>query len=319
MAQNLIFSLNSTVPLFLLMLLGGLFRKIGLMPKDFAERMNTFVFKIALPVLLFEDLATTDLEEAWDARFVLFCFFVTLASIGIAALLSIPIKDRGTKGEFIQASYRSSAALLGVAFIEQIYGTSGMAPMMILGAVPLYNICAVIVLQVTRTDEDRNGASMGKLIGRSVKGVLTNPLIIGIVLGFLWALTGWTQPKIMSKTLGYLSQLATPMGLMSLGATFSFAGAKKTAKPAIVASFMKLVGFSLIFLPIAVYVMGFRTEKLVAILVMLGSPTTVASYVMARNMSHSGDLSASAVALTTLLSAFTLTMWLFITKSLGLI
>ncbi|HCW22701.1 MAG TPA: hypothetical protein DGX96_03265 [Lachnospiraceae bacterium] len=299
------------------MLLGAFFRRIGLMPRDFAERMNTFVFKVALPVLLFEDLATTDLSEAFDARFVLYCFLVTLLSIGIAALLSIPIRDRGTKGEFIQASYRSSAALLGVAFIEQIYGTSGMAPMMILGAVPLYNICAVIVLQVTGNDTEKE-ASTGKLVLRSLKGILTNPLIIGIVLGFAFSLLGFTQPKMMSATLGYLSRLSSPMGLMALGATFSFAGAKKTAAPAIAASLMKLLGFSCLFLPLAVH-LGFRNEELVAIIVMLGSPTTVASYVMARNMHHDGDLSASAVALTTLLSAFTLTLWLFVTRSLGLI
>ena len=73
-----------------------------------------------------------------------------------------------------------------------------------------------------------------------------------------------------------------------------------------------------VFLPIAV-ALGFRTEKLIAILVMLGSATTVSSYVMARNMGHKGVLTSSVVMLTTLLSAFTLTGWLYLLKVQGLV
>ncbi len=65
--------------------------------------------------------------------------------------------------------------------------------------------------------------------------------------------------------------------------------------------------------------MGFRQEKLVAILIMQGSATTVSCYVMAKNMNHEGTLTSSVVMLTTLGSAFTVTAWLYILKSLGLI
>ena len=74
----------------------------------------------------------------------------------------------------------------------------------------------------------------------------------------------------------------------------------------------------MIFLPAAI-ALGFREEELVAILVMLGSATTVSCYVMARNMGHEGVLTSSTVMLTTLFSAFTLTGWLFLLRSLGLI
>ena len=85
-----------------------------------------------------------------------------------------------------------------------------------------------------------------------------------------------------------------------------------------VAVFIKLIGFTGIFLPAAVW-MGFRQEELVAILVMLGSATTVSSFVMAKNMGHEGTLSSSVVMLTTLFSAFTLTGWLYILRSFSLI
>ena len=64
--DNLIFSLNATIPVFLMMVLGMIFRKIGLFDEAFITKMNKFVFVAALPVLLFEDISTTDLRKAWD-------------------------------------------------------------------------------------------------------------------------------------------------------------------------------------------------------------------------------------------------------------
>ena len=108
--ENLIFSLNATVPIFLMMVLGMVFRKIGWMDVEFAEKMNKFVFLVPLPVLLFSDLATVDFEEVWNIRFVIFCFIVTFISIAIVSGISFLWKDRTIQGEFIQSSYRSSAA-----------------------------------------------------------------------------------------------------------------------------------------------------------------------------------------------------------------
>ncbi len=106
--DNLVFSLNATVPVFLMMVLGQLFRRVGLFSEDVAEKMNTFVFKVTLPVLLFGELAVVDFSEAWDTRFVLFCFCVTFVCIVIAGGISFLWRDRGGQGEFIQAAYRLS-------------------------------------------------------------------------------------------------------------------------------------------------------------------------------------------------------------------
>ena len=112
--------------------------------------------------------------------------------------------------------------------------------------------------------------------------------------------------------------MTTPMGLIAMGAAFDIRKAFAKIKPAVTAALIKLVGFCALFLPVAVG-MGFRREELVAILVMLGSATTVSCYVMAKNMGHEGVLSSSVVMLTTLLSAFTLTGWLYVLRSLGMI
>jgi predicted permease len=313
--ENLIFSLNATIPIFLMMLLGMLFRKLGWMDEVFAAKMNKFVFLVPLPVLLFEQLATVDFSEVWDIKFILFCFLVTAISITISTLISLLWKDRSIKGEFIQATYRSSAALLGIAFIQNIYGTAGMAPLMIIGSVPLYNIMAVVVLSVFKPG---NNSFDKALVKKTLKGIATNPIIIGIVAGFVWSALKLPMPSILHKTVSSIGATATPMGLMSMGATFEMKKATSKMKPTLVAVFMKLVGFCAIFLPMAA-LLGFRNEEMIAILVMLGSATTVSCFVMARNMGHEGTLSSGVIMMTTLLSAFTLTMWLDVLRSFGLV
>ena len=297
------------------MMVFGLFlRKVGILDEDFANRMNKFVFKIPLPFLLFSDLASVDFSRVWNIKFIVFCFVVTLISITISTLISCLWRDKSIRGEFIQASYRSSAALLGIAFIQNIYGNAGMAPVMIIGSVPLYNVMAVIVLSFFKPGQ--NGIDRA-VLKKTFKGIVTNPIILGIVAGLLWSAIGLPFAGIPAKAVTSIGNMATPMGLMAMGATFDLKKASAKAKPAFAATFIKLVGFVAVFLPIAVA--GFRDSELIAILVMLGSATTVSCFVMARNMGHEGVISSTTIMLTTLLSAFTLTLWLYIIKSLGLV
>lgn len=315
MIENLMFSLNATIPIFLLMVLGYLFNKLGLFDKAFASKVNKFVFTIALPALLFKEISSANFNESWDTKFVLFCFFTSLLSILTAVGFSMLIKEKDEQGEFAQAAYRSSAALLGCAFVQNIYGEAGPTALMIIGCVPLYNVAAVVILNLLKPDRQPLDK---KLMKKALIGVVTNPIIIGIIIGFSWSLLHMPQPTIMEKTVSNLAALATPLGLMALGATFDFQKAEKNIKVACVCAFLKLIVFVAIFLPVAVG-LGFTHQKLVAILVMLGAATTVSCFVMARNLGHEGVLTSSTVMLTTLMSAFTLTMWLYILKSMGVI
>ena len=188
-----------------------------------------------------------------------------------------------------------------------------MAPVMIIGSVPLYNVMAVIVLSFFKPGQ--NGIDRA-VLKKTFKGIVTNPIILGIVAGLLWSAIGLPFAGIPAKAVTSIGNMATPMGLRAMGATLKKASAK--AKPAFAATFIKLVGFVAVFLPIAV-AFGFRDSELIAILVMLGSATTVSCFVMARNMGHEGVISSTTIMLTTLLSAFTLTLWLYIIKSLGLV
>ncbi|WP_349254943.1 AEC family transporter [Ruminococcus sp.] len=315
--KNLMFSLNATVPVFLMMVFGWFVHRIKLLDDNATSQINKFVFRTLLPALLFMDLSTADFRRVWDGKFVLFCMCATLLSVGAAVVYSLIVGKGCERGEIIQASYRSSAAVLGIAFVNNIYGHSTMAALMIVGTVPLYNIIAVTALTVTSPDKDKSRGKSAVAL-TTLKSIVTNPIILGIAVGMAWSLLKIPQPVILSKSVTYLGNMATPLSLIALGASFKFEEAKGKLPVTLGIAALKLVLFCAVFLPIAVK-LGFRGEKLIAILVMLGSATTGSCFVMAKNLGHKGTITAFAVMLTPLLSAFTLTGWLFVLKTLGYI
>lgn len=317
MLDNLIFSLNATMPIFLMMVVGWTLKKIKWLDDKSTNVINKLVFKVFLPALLFMDLAKQDFTGIWDSTFVGFCLVTTVISIFIALLLSIFDHDKSDRGEFIQASYRSAAATLGIAFMTNIYDNVAMVALMIIGAVPIYNIVAVLVLSLTSPDnsDSNNGKVLWK---KTLINVITNPIILSITVGLVWSLLKIPQPVIFTKSMTYLGNVASPLALIALGAAFEFSDLKEKFGPILAVIFNKLFLFCILFLPVAIY-MGFRDDKLVAILIMLGSATTSSSFIMAKNMGHSGIISSSAVMTTTLFSSFSLTLWLFILRTMGYI
>lgn len=313
MLNNLIFCLNATVPIFFLILLGMFLRKIQLVDDAFTARLNTLVFRVCLPALLFHDMYRTDYRTNWNTAYVVYCALATLASILICTGISYLLKDRSIQGEFIQTSYRSSATILGIAVVQNLYHNVGMAPLMVIGAVPIYNIAAVIILEMYRPDRGKLNAA---LLRKTLHGILTNPIILSILLGFAWSLLRIPLPTIGDTTVDYVGRCATPLGIIAMGASFQWEKARQSAGPALISTFIKLFGLCALFLPLGVH-LGFRKDLLVAALVMCGSSTTISCFVMAKGMGHKGDLTISTVMLTTLLSAFSLTFWLFILKSHG--
>lgn len=310
--QNLIFSLNATLPVFLVMVVGYALGQLGFLPPAFCKASDRLTFKVTLPLMLFLDMGSVDILHDFRPRFVLFCFAATLVGIlTVWAGAKRFLKDKALVGEFVQAGYRSSAAVLGVAFIQNIYGSAGMAPLMILGSVPLFNIFAVLILML-ESPEQRGVPDAKQLL----RGVATNPILLGIVFGTVYALLPFTLPQIATKTIRSIASLTTPLSLLSIGASFEGTKAIKKLGPTLAAAFTKTVGLAAVFLPCAV-ALGFRNEELVALLIMLGSPTTPSAYVMSRNMGHEGVLTSSCIALTTLLSALTLTGWIFVLRSGG--
>ncbi len=313
--ENFIYSVNATFPIFLVIVIGYVLKQIGMLNEEFVKVANKFNFKVTLPFLVFRDISEANIREDFDGVFVLFCAIVTtLCFFAIWGGAKLFIKDKTIVGAFVQASFRSSAAVMGIAFIQNIYGTSGMAPLMIIGSVPLYNIYSVIVL----TLEAENSGQGKEKIKKALVGIATNPIIIGILLGLVVSLLGITFPTVVDKTVQNMASMASPLALIAIGAGFEGRKALAKIKPTIAVAVIKLMVQTAIFLPIAIQ-LGFRNEKLIAILVMLAAPTTPSCYIMAKNMNNDGVLTASAVVVTTLFSAVTLTLWIYLLKTLGMI
>lgn len=313
--ENFIYSLNATLPVFLVIVIGYVLMQTGMLNDNFVSVANKFNFRVTLPFLVFRDISTADIRKEFDLKFVLFCAGATTIcffAVWIGAKLFV--RDKTIVGAFVQASFRSSAAVMGIAFIENMYGNSGMAPMMIIGAVPLYNIYSVLVL----TFEAEESGEKAEKIKKALKGIITNPIIIGIVLGVIVSVFGITFPTVMNKTINNMAVMSSPLALIAIGAGFEGKKALAKIKPTIAVAVIKLIAQTAIFVPVAIS-MGFRQEKLIAILIMLAAPTTPSCYIMAKNMKNDGVLTASAIVVTTLFSSITLTLWIYLLKSLGLI
>lgn len=315
--ENFIFSINVTIPIFLVMVLGWFLRRIGMLNDNFVAVANKFNFQVTLPFLVYRDISSVDIKAVFDLKYVLFCAIASSVCFwAIWGGAKLFLKDRSMTGAFVQASFRSSAAVMGLAFIQNIYGQSVMGPLMIIGAVPLYNIYSVIVL----TFEAQGNEKMDQKskIRDACLNILKNPIIIAIALGLVVSLLELDFPVLVDKTVDNVAQMATPLALIALGAGFEGRKALAKIRPTLAASFIKLVAQAAFFLPIAAW-MGFDGEKMVALIVMLAAPATPSCYIMAKNMDNDGVLTASIVVATTLLAAFTLTGWIFLLRTLGLI
>lgn len=315
--ENFIYSINVTFPIFLVMVIGYLLKQTGMFNENFVTVANRFNFRVTLPFMLFRDISAVNIKAVFDVRYVLFCAAVSTVCFWLIwGGVKLFLKDKSMRGAFVQASFRSSAAVMGLAFIENIYGSSAMGPLMIIGAVPLYNIFSVIVL----TFEGKHAGNVNKTdkIKQAFFNIIKNPIILGILAGLAVGLLGIDFPVIVNKTVNSVAQMATPLALITIGAGFEGRKALAKIKPTVAAAFIKLVLQPLLFLPVAAW-MGFTGEKMIAILIMLSAPTTPSCYIMAKNMGNDDVLTASVIVTTTLMAAFTLTGWIFLLKTTGYI
>ena len=315
--ENFIYSINVTLPIFLVMVIGWALKQRRMLNDDFVSAANKFNFSVTVPGMLFREISTVDIYGTFDFGYVLFCAVSsTICFFAIWGFTKVFLKDKSLRGAFVQASFRSSAAVMGLAFIENIYGSSAMGPMMIIGAVPLYNIYSVIVLTFEGTQKDQ-GNDTSK-ITEAMINIAKNPIIIAIGLGILVSMLHIEFPVFFNKTADYVAKMAKPLALVAMGASFKGKEALAKLKPTLASAFIKLIVQAAVFIPIAAKI-GFTGEKMIGILIMLAAPTTPSCYIMAKNMHNDGDLTASTVAATTLLAAFTLTGWIFVLKTVGLI
>lgn len=319
MLNNLVYSINSIVPIFLLVVLGALLKKWGKIGESFTEVADWIVFKIALPVMLFLEVASCSISDDFNGKLVLFLVISVTSVFALVTLITVlVIKDPAKRGAFIQGVCRSNFAILGVPLAENMFGEAGgktiaiVMPFIIL----MFNSYSVIILSIFSGSE-KHKLDKNSVLG-IVKNVVTNPLIIGVVLALPFMLFDIELFTAANKTLGYLSALATPLALLSLGANFKTESLKGRVGYAAIAAACKTVLVPVICVTIAA-LCGLRGPSLGVVLICFGSPTAVTSYIMAKKMDNDHDLAAQILLLSTLVCVVTIFIGIFILKTLALI
>lgn len=316
MWSNFVFSLGATLPVFAVMVLGYLLRRAGFLTHGFCHVGNQLVFHLALPAMLFRQIAGMGTGVLAHGPFVIFGAAASLLSV---FLVWIParlfLRDKTEVGAFTQGAFRGNTALLGSVFLQSISGSTEYAPLIVLAAVPIYNVFSVIVLSL---ESGGRGKLDGKRVRQALTNVCKNPIILGIILALPFVIFGIPLPRMADKALASLSGMASPLALLVIGAEFRWEAAVKKLRPTLWAAAVKLLLLPGTMLPLAA-ALGFRGEALIAYLVMFGTPTAVSSYIMAENMDNDGVLANGIVASTTVFSAVTLTGWIFLLRTLNLI
>lgn len=111
--ENLIFSLNATIPIFLVMVAGYVFRQMKIVDDGFVKTLNSFNYKITLPVLLITDMQRRISMQYGIRHLWFFCFGVTLVCILLITVFAVLfIKKKSILGEFIQAPTEAAQQFL---------------------------------------------------------------------------------------------------------------------------------------------------------------------------------------------------------------
>ncbi len=311
MFDSLVLSLNIVLPLFGLMLIGYLLKQFHLVDEHTLKGMNVIVFRVLLPITLFQSLIKTNIEKIFNPSLIIFAIVSVLISVLIFTIVYPKIEKNPKKiGVMVQGSFRSNYILLGLPIAMNIYDDVGVVSLLIAFIVPLYNIIAVVVLEYYSGGEIK--------LRKTLIKTLKNPIIIGAILGVIVLLSGIQLPVFATKIVSSLSGSATPIALIILGGMFEFHAVKKNLKNLSIIVSVKLIILPLIGVLIA-YRLGFREIELVALLLMFGSPVAVSSYSMAVVLGCDGELASQAVLVSTLMSIFTFFAWVFSFRLLDLL
>lgn len=316
--ENILYSLNTVAPIFILVALGAVFKKIKFANAEFFKLCDKLGFKICLPCLLFMDIMDASFDQI-DVTLMLFCAgFGTFLFLASGFLTPIFLKRNEDRGAFIQGMCRSNVAILGITIATNMFGQDGaIAVAMVLPVVvSLYNIYSVIVLVIFGPQEVKMGKK--ELFKTVVKNIATNPLIIAVVAALLWNLSGLHMPLAISRSLDYMSDLCVPLALLSLGASFSATELQAGAVKAVICSICKTIVAPAVAILIA-WLLGIRGIGIGVVLIVYGGPAAISSYTMARQMKSNHILAGEIVLISTLMSAFTLFVGIFLLKTLRMI
>ena len=315
MLDNLIFSLNIVVPLFAVILFGAFLRYKGYVDGAFIDIGNKIVFRFILPANVFMSIYHVNIVDIFDPFFIGFVVLFTVGSFFAVWLFALFfIKEKPIVSAFTQGAFRSNFAIIGLPLLVSILGPerAAVGAIALAFVVPVYNIFSTVVLTVHSPHIRALNAKILFL------AIIKNPIIIAVALGMAVSVSGLHMPVAGERSVGFIAALTTPFALICLGGNISFRGFDAKFKYAAVATAVKLVVMPIVCTALA-YALGFRGDELTVLMVMAGVPSAVAGYAMALQLGGDGYTSATIIVLTTLLSAFSLTVFIYVFRTLGII
>ncbi|KPY84729.1 hypothetical protein ALO97_00484 [Pseudomonas syringae pv. tagetis] len=299
-------TLNITAPVFAMLFLGVLLKRIGAINDGFIVAASGLVFNVTMPALLFLGIIHADLRAALQPRLLIFFSAATLLSFAFAwgwAIWRCPQEERGV---YVQGAFRGNNGVIGLALAASMYGPYGISLGAILAALVIvfYNTLSTIVLAVYSPVIKSDPWSV-------FKSVLANPLIISVIIASPFAYFSIGLPKWLETSGSYLAQMTLPLALICIGGTLSLASLRKSGNLAISASVMKMITLPLL-CTLAAWLLGFRGAELGILFLYFASPTAAASYIMARTANGNYELAAAIIVITTLAAAVTTNVGIFI-------
>ena len=316
MLNDLLFSANTVVPIFLLIMLGYVLTRIKLWDAHFLKIANDVCFKCLLPVLLFYNVATADIFEVFNGKLIIYASLCACAICGILFLI-VPlfVKDKKRRGVMIQGTFRSNFLLFGVPLGLSIGGEKGAVLAAVVASfyVPVINMLSVISLYAFSDAKNKNLKS-------ALLGILKNPLIIGGVSGLIFSLIrnyiGFEIPTMIDTTLYNIKSTATPLAFLILGGDLKFGNMLRNAKFSMLSVIGKIILIPAVMLTVS-SLLGFDKLEMAILVAVFATPNAVSSYAMARNYEADYDLAGDIITLGTLLSIVTMFVFITIARSLA--
>lgn len=316
MLQDLLFSANVVVPIFLLIMLGYGLTRIKLWDAHFLKIANEVCFKCLLPVLLFYNVATANIFEVFNGKLIIYVCLCACVICGILFfIVPLFIKDKKRRGVMIQGTFRSNFLLFGVPLGLSIGGASGSVLAAVVASfyVPVINMLSVISLYAFSDAKNKSLKS-------ALLGIVKNPLVIGGVSGLIFSLIrnwiGFEIPTMLDTTLNNIKSIATPLAFLILGGDLKFGSMLKNVKFSIFSVLGKIFIIPAIMLPVSA-LLGFDKLEMAILVAVFATPNAVSSYAMARNYEADYDLAGEIITLGTLLSVLTMFIFITLTKYLG--
>ena len=299
--QNFIIAVEAVAPMFIVMAIGVLVRRRGMVSGDDVKRMNKLIFNALFPVMMFSNLYGMDFADAVNPKLMVTGAAILLTVYAASFIIVMKIeKDRRCRGAMIQAIFRSNFVIMGLPIVGNIFGSEnlGMTTVMMTIIVPMYNILAVTTLEIFRG---------GKVsAGHIIKEIFRNPLIIGAIVGITAVVTQMKVPYLVENTVDMLAAAATPMSLIG-----------RCRRNLIVCVLGRLIAVPAFALTVGI-LMGFRDVALVTLIAIFAAPCAVSSYTMAQQMDSDAELAGNTVIFSSLLSCITMFLWIFMLKNFGL-